>query len=268
MTDQKIRVLINGAVGKMGRSMSAGILATDDLSLVAAVDIKGIGSDVGLLSGLEASGLTVTEDLAQTIRQTQPQVMVDFTNPQAILKNLRLALAAGIACVVGTSGLGEHELNEVAALVKAHQAPVFVAPNFALGAVLMMRFAQEAAHYFPHLEIIERHHDQKLDAPSGTAIATLEMVAQVRKALAQGAAHEFEKISGSRGGDFQGARVHSIRLPGYIATQEVIFGAPGQTLTIRHDSIDRDCFLPGLLLAIRKVRSLSGLVVGLEQIID
>lgn len=263
----EIRVLINGAAGKMGRSMSAGILATEDMQIVAGVDIKGAGRDLGLLAGGEPNGILVHEDLETAIRESKPDVMLDFTNPQAILKNLQIALPLGLATVVGTTGLGERELEEVDHLAKKHRAPVFFTANFALGAVLMMRFAQEAAHYFPHVEVIELHHDQKLDAPSGTAIATLNKIAEEREVFRQGAPNEFEKISGSRGGDFQGARVHSVRLPGFVASQEVIFGATGQVLTIRHDALNRDCFLPGVLLAIRKIQQLEGLVVGLEKLL-
>ena len=251
----------------MGRGISAGIMAAQDMELVAAVDIRGGGRDMGLLAGGEPNGLKIEEDLLAAIQSRQPQVMVDFTEPQAILANLRAVLPLGLPCVVGTSGLREHDFAELDTLAREHQAPVFVAANFALGAVLMMRFAKEAAHYFPHVEVIERHHDQKLDAPSGTALSTLAMIAQERQPLVQGAPGESELISGARGGEFQGARVHSIRLPGYVATQEVVFGGPGQLLTIRHDAINRECFLPGVLLAIRKIKSLQGLVIGLENII-
>ena len=262
----KIRVLMNGACGKMGRDMSAGIMNAGDMEIVAAVDIKGGGRDVGLLAGGEPNGLLVEENLLKAVHEHQPQVLVDFTNPQAILTCLHSVLPLNLPCVVGTSGLSASELPELDMLARKYNAPVFVASNFALGAVLMMRFAKEAAHYFPHVEVIERHHDQKLDAPSGTAISTLEMIAKERQAFVQGAADEVERINGARGGDFQGARVHSVRLPGYVATQEVVFGGQGQLLTIRHDAMNRECFLPGLLLAIRKIHSLQGLVIGLENL--
>ena len=263
----RIKILLNGAGGKMGRSMSAGIMAEKDMEIVAAVDLKGVGGDLGLLAGNEPNGLPISEDLSAAILKAKPEVMVDFTSPQAVLNNLRIALPFSLPCVVGTTGLNEQELAEVDALARAHSAAVFFAPNFALGAVLMMRFAQEAARYFPHAEVIERHHDQKLDAPSGTAVTTLELMARERQEIAQGAAQEFERLAGARGGNYQGMRVHSVRLPGYVATQEVVFGAEGQLLTIRHDAINRDCYLPGLLLAIRKINSLSGLVVGLEKLL-
>ncbi len=261
-----IKVLINGAAGKMGRAMGGGISVQEDMQVVAAVDLKGTGSDFGLLAVGEASGVLIEQDLEQAIRRARPEVMVEFTNPQAVMRSARIALGQGVACVIGTTGFSPHELEELDALAREHQTPVFIAPNFALGAVLMMRFAQEAAAYFPHVEVIERHHDQKMDAPSGTAVATLEMIGKVRQVFAQGAANEFEKIPGSRGGDYQGMRVHSVRLPGYVASQEVVFGGLGQLLTLRHDAMNRDSFLPGVLLAVRKVQELEGLVRGLEQI--
>ncbi len=263
----KIRILLNGAAGKMGKAMAAGIMEATDLELVAAVDIRHCGRDMGILAGGEPSGLLIADDLAAAIKANQPDVMVDFTNPQAIMKNLRIALQHNLASVVGTTGLNEHELQEIDNLAKQSGAPVFWATNFALGAVLMMRFAKEAAQYFPHVEVIERHHEQKLDAPSGTALSTLEAIAEIRKEQEQGNPHEFEKIAAARGGNYQGMRVHSVRLHGYVASQEVIFGDTGQILTISHDAVSRESFLPGLLLAVRKIKNLTGLTCGLDKIL-
>lgn len=262
----KIRVLVNGATGKMGRVMSAGIAKQPDMEIVSAVDIKLAGLELGNLCGIEPLGIAIEEDLAKAIEKNKPDVMVDFTNAQAVMKNVQIALPRKVACVVGTTGLNQTELAKVEQLTKEHDTPAFFAANFALGAVLMMRFAQQAAVYFPHVEIVEKHHDQKLDAPSGTAIATLEMIAKEREVFVQGMPNEFEKIPGSRGGDYQGMRVHSMRLPGYIASQEVVFGAPGQILTISHEAMSRESFLPGVLMAIRKVLSLKGLTLGLDSI--
>ena len=264
----QIKILINGAGGKMGKAMITGILAEQDMEIVAAIDLKFTGTDIGLLAGLEPNGVLIEEDLTKAIKTDKPDVMLDFTNPQAIMKNLQIAVPMKVAVVVGTTGLSAHDLEEVESLTNNHHTPVFVASNFALGAVLLMRFAAEAASYFPNVEIIELHHDQKLDAPSGTALTTLEMIAKQREIFAQGAPNEFEKIPGSRGGDFQGARVHSVRLPGYVASQEVLFGGTGQVLSLRHDAMNRECFLPGVLLALRKIKELQGLVVGLEKIMN
>jgi 4-hydroxy-tetrahydrodipicolinate reductase len=261
-----IKVLICGASGRMGKEAIKAILTTDDLELVAAVDVKHSGTDVGLLVGLEPVGVKIFEDISTAIKIAPPQVMVDFTNPQAVLKNTKTALENGIHVVIGTTGLTDEELSEIDQLSSDRGSNVFIAPNFAVGAVLMMKFAQEAAKYFPHVEIVELHHDEKLDAPSGTAIRTLEVISQVRKETGQGHINEYEKISCSRGGNYQGMRVHSLRLPGLVAHQEVIFGGLGQTLTIRHDSINRESFVPGILLAIRKVEKIKGMVTGLENI--
>lgn len=270
MKKQEYKILVNGAAGKMGRAMGGGIAQEADMRIVAAVDIKGAGTDFGLLAGLDPLGVLVEDDLEKAILalplEEKPDVMIEFTNANVVLRNVRVALAHGIACVIGTTGLSEEQIKEIETLAKLANTPVFLAPNFALGAVLMMRFAKEAAVYFPHVEVIERHHDQKLDAPSGTAATTLEMIAEVREVFSQGAANEFEKIPGSRGGDYQGMRVHSVRLPGYVASQEVIFGGLAQRLVISHDTISRDSFLPGVLLAIRKVLDLDGLTCGLEKI--
>ncbi|MGI5891497.1 MAG: 4-hydroxy-tetrahydrodipicolinate reductase [Bacillota bacterium] len=262
----RIRVLVNGATGKMGRVMSAGIAKQPDMEIVSAVDVKLAGLELGNLCGIEPLGIAIEEDLAKAIEKNKPDIMVDFTNPQAVMKNVQIALPLKVACVVGTTGLSQTEMTEVERLTKEYDTPAFFAANFALGAVLMMRFAQQAAVYFPHVEIVEKHHDQKIDAPSGTAIATLEMIAKEREVFVQGMANEFEKIPCSRGGDYQGMRVHSMRLPGYIASQEVVFGAPGQILTISHEAMSRESFLPGVLMAIRKVLSLNGLTFGLESI--
>ena len=264
----KITFLVNGAAGKMGRIITAGLMQQEDLQLVGAVDIKCVGQDVGALCGTEAVRIFVEDHLATALQKIKPQVMVDFTNPQAVMKNIRMALEQKVAVVVGTTGLGESELAEIEKLANIWQRPVFVAPNFALGAVLMMQFAATAAQYMPYVEIIEKHHDQKLDAPSGTALATLDKISQARAIFTQGAPNEFEKINGSRGGDYQGMRVHSVRLPGFVASQDVIFGDVGQTLTISHNSISRDSFVPGVVLAVRKILALKGLTYGLEKIMS
>lgn len=261
-----IKVLVNGAAGRMGKAMSLGIIGEPDMEIVAAVDVKQVGADLGFLTGADPIGINIKNDLADAIKHSCPDVMLDFTNPQAVLKNIRLAVSEGLACVVGSTGLSERDLSELEQLSIINNVPIFIAPNFAITAVLMMRFAVEAAKYIQEYEIVERHHENKMDAPSGTAIHTMEMISSVRDVLVQGAPNEIEMIPGSRGGDFQGARVHSMRLPGYVASQEVVFGAPGQTLTIRQDSINHNCFFPGVALALRKIGTMKGVVVGLEKI--
>ncbi len=212
----------------------------------------------------------LTDDLKAALRANPPpDVMVDFTVPEAALPNIRAALEAGVIPLVGTTGLSPADLDDVRSLCEKHATAALVAPNFALGAVLLMRFAAEAARYLPDVEICEMHHEKKLDAPSGTAARTAELIAEARTGIPAGdAPGAFEKFAGARGGRAAGdIPVHSLRLPGFVASQEVIFGAPGQRLSLRHDSIDRASFMPGVILAIRKARTLSGLVVGLENLL-
>ena len=260
------KVLVNGACGRMGQAVVKAVLQDADLKLVAAVDLTG-GADAGTLVGLPACGVTVTTDLAAAIDATKPEVMVDFTRPDVVYRSAVTALSQGVSPVIGTTGLSDEAKKELAALAEKQGTPAFIAPNFAIGAVLMMLMAKQAAQYLPEVEIIELHHDKKLDAPSGTAIQTAEMIREVRADHKQGHPEEKEKLAGARGADIGGIHIHSVRLPGYIAHQEVIFGGLGQTLTIRHDSLDRESFMPGVVLACKKVRGLKGLTVGLEKLL-
>ncbi|MEL7564306.1 MAG: 4-hydroxy-tetrahydrodipicolinate reductase [Dehalobacterium sp.] len=264
---EKYKVILTGVSGKMGKTILNGVINEPDVQVVGAVDIKLVGKDIGYLIGEDQKHIYIQDNLEQVIKDTKPQILVDFTNPQAVMKNIRIALTNKVSAIIGTTGLTPHDMEELNLLTEKFNVPLFLAPNFALGAVLMMRFAKEASKYFPHVEVIEKHHDQKMDAPSGTAIKTLEMIAEERNVMNQGALHEFEKIAASRGGEFQGMRVHSVRLPGLVAHQEVIFGGEGQTLTIRHDSISRDSFVPGVLLAIRNITGMKGVVYGLEKLL-
>lgn len=262
-----IRVLVCGAYGKMGREVLRAVHRDPELCVVGAVDVKSDFADVGDLIGAGKIGVTVGNDLAATIAETKPQVMVDFTNPASVLGNIRTAIRGGVCPVVGTTGLSETDIAEIRELCRKSRVNAIISPNFSVGALLMMRLAQEAAALFPHVEIIEMHHDQKLDAPSGTALRTARLIAAKRGAMRQGHPAEEEQLPGSRGGDLDGIRVHSVRLPGYMAHQEIIFGGLGQTLTIRHDSISRESFMPGVLLACKRVLTVDGLVYGLEHIL-
>lgn len=262
-----IRVIVCGAYGKMGREVLKAIHNDTQLSIVGAVDTKSDFADIGDLIGAGKTGVVVGNDLQTVINETKPQVMVDFTRPEAVLNNIRVAIKNGICPVVGTTGLSEENIEEIRALCIRTKVNALISPNFSIGAILMMKLAQDAAKFFPHVEIIELHHDQKLDAPSGTALHTAELIAQKRGFLQQGHPDEIEKLPGARGGEFSGIRMHSVRLPGYVAHQEVIFGGLGQTLTIRHDSISRESFMPGVLLACKHVLSANGLVLGLEEIL-
>lgn len=264
---QKTKVIVTGAYGKVGREIIRGILTAEDLELVGAVDLQGHGLDVGVMSGLEPQGVTITGDLEKVLSTTQPQVMVDFTQPEAVFANATLAINYNVSPVIGTTGLTQNQLDEIHVLCERKQLGAVIASNFALGAVLMMRFAREAAKYFRHVEIIELHHNQKLDAPSGTALSTVQAILEERGQFKQGHPQEFESVAGSRGGEIQGVRVHSVRLPGLIAHQEVLFGDLGQTLSIRHDSLSRESFIPGVLLAIRKVKKLNKAIFSLDSLI-
>lgn len=263
----KIKVAVCGAMGKMGREAVRTIIGDEELQLTGGIDVRGVGLDLGVLVGGPPLGVTIRSDLEGLLKSGGVEVVVDFTNPQAVRRNLKISLENRVHSVVGTTGLTESEVAEFGALARQNEVGVFIAPNFALGAVLMMRLAQEVAPYFPHVEIIEMHHDQKVDAPSGTALRTADLILQHRGAFRQGAEKEYEKIAGVRGGEYQGIRIHSVRLPGMVAHQEIIFGGLGQILSIRHDSISRDSFMPGLLLAIKKVKSIKGSVVGLENLL-
>ncbi len=262
-----VKVLVNGACGRMGQAVLAAVLDDEELELVGAVDVRG-GADVGELLGRGANGIIVETDLAAALDGKKPDVMVDFTRPDVVFDNVMTALSHKVSPVVGTTGLSEEAKGKIREEAEKQNTPAFIAPNFAIGAVLMMLMAKHAAKYMPEVEIIELHHDKKLDAPSGTAVQTAAMIAEVRKAHGQGHPEETEKLKGARGADYEGMHIHSVRLPGYVAHQEVIFGGLGQTLTIRHDSMNRESFMPGVVLACKRVKSLFGLTVGLDRLLD
>ena len=261
-----IRVMVSGANGRMGREVLKALSKDPECEIVATVDLKAAWEDVGEILGLGKSGVKLESDLEAAIKSHRPQVMVDFTHPKSVVANVMTALRNGVIPVVGTTGIGEADLEMIRKFCQDNNATCFICPNFSVGAVLMMRFAREAARYLPHCEIIELHHDQKLDAPSGTALLTAKMIAEVRAHCQQGHPDEEEKITGARGADYDGMRIHSVRLPGYVAHQEVIFGDVGQTLTIRHDSLARESFMPGVVLACKKIIHRQGLIVGLDQL--
>lgn len=258
MSAERIRVAVSGANGRMGQEVVQTVLRQPDMRLVAALDVSGVGREAA-----PSCGVTVSDDVAAALADTD--VLVDFTRGDAAPAVLHAAVAAGVPCVVGTTGIGQAVLDSLGASAKTAGVPVLLAPNFALGAVLMMRFAQEAARFYEWAEIIEMHHENKIDAPSGTALRTADLMAAVRPSAA--VANETEKVAGARGALREGVRVHSVRLPGLVAHQEVILGGTGETLTIRHDSLSRTSFMPGVMLAVRRIRSASpGLIVGLERL--
>lgn len=251
----------------MGREVVKAVLGEEDLQLVGAVDQTNNGTDIAVLAGLDPCGVPVARNLPRMLQETAPDVMVDFTVPESVVENIKLAIENKVNVVVGTTGIKPEEIKTLDELAQAAGVGVVIAPNFAIGAILMMKFAAQAARYLPHVEIIELHHDRKLDAPSGTAVKTAELIMESREAFRQGHPDEYEKFPGARGGEFGGMRLHSVRLPGLVAHQEVLFGGLGQVLTIRHDSITRESFMPGVILAVRKVVGMKGVTYGLEKLI-
>ncbi|MCX7596317.1 MAG: 4-hydroxy-tetrahydrodipicolinate reductase [Fischerella sp.] len=278
MTNQTpIPVIVNGAAGKMGREVVKAVAQAADMSLMGAIDTspEHQGKDAGELAGLsEPLEVPITNQLEAMLgyvageRHMQPGVMVDFTHPDSVYDNIRTAIAYGIRPVVGTTGLSPEQIQDLAEFADKASTGCLLIPNFCIGMVLLQQAAIAASQYFDHVEIIELHHNQKADAPSGTAIQTAQMLAEMGKTFNQAIVKETEKLPGARGGlAEEGIRIHSVRLPGLIAHQEVIFGAPGQIYTLRHDTSDRAAYMPGVLLAIRKVLQLKTLVYGLEKIL-
>ncbi len=262
-----IRVGVIGACGRMGRMVCRAVAEAPDLALVAAIDRSQVGRSIGSLIGDPRIDVPISEELHRLL-EAEVEVAVDFTHPDVVMDNIRWCITHAIHLVVGTTGIGEGDLEEIRSLLESEgsESNVIVAPNFALGAVLMQRFAAQAARFFPAVEVIELHHDGKADAPSGTALATVRRLLGERREAYRGPSAE--SVPGVRGGEVEGVRVHSVRLPGLVAHQEVIFGGPGQTLTIRHDSTDRSSFMPGVLMALRAVMTRPGLTVGLEPLLD
>lgn len=265
---EQIRVAVAGAAGRMGKEVIKMVLEDEGLRLVAAINLTHVGDDAGTLVGLPACGVAITDDMELALIESKPQVIVDFTTPQSAYANTVLAIKHGVAPVVGTTGFTPEQIEDLDKQCQEKGMGGLIAPNFSIGAILMMQFAAQAAKYFPHLEIIEYHGDQKLDAPSGTAIKTAELIAQNREEIRQGNPNEEETIEGSRGGYYNGFRIHSVRLPGVFAQQEVILGGFGQTLKIRHDSYERAAYMPGVNLAIKKVLECKGMVYGFEHFMD
>ncbi len=264
-----LKVAVAGAAGRMGRNVVKAVNDDPECELAATVDVACLGEDAGALAGIGNLGLAIRDDLETALRETGAQVMVDFTLANHAHRNALIALAAGVSPVIGTTGIAAAQLAEIDAAARRAGIGAVLAPNFAIGAVLMMLFAKQAARYMPDVEVIELHHEKKIDAPSGTAMRTLELILEGRgQDLAKRPDREEFKVEGARGGDVEGVRIHSVRLPGYVAHQECIFGGLGQTLTIRHDSIDRVSFMPGVILACKKAREQTGLVVGLEHLLE
>jgi len=257
-----IAVAVAGALGRMGSEVIRAVSAAEDLEVVAGVDVP------AAIGGQPApAGIALSSDLKQAISDAKPQVLVDFTVAEAAFANAMTALELGVRPVIGTTGMGPEQVQRLEARASETKTGAFLAPNFALGAVLMMYFARIGARYFDSAEIIELHHDQKIDAPSGTGLKTAQDMVASRGHPFETNVPDKEPLPGGRGANCDGVRLHSVRLPGLVAHHEVIFGGQGQILTIRHDSTDRTSFMPGVLIAIREVLKLDRLVVGLDTLL-
>ena len=263
------RVVVAGAAGRMGRAAVRTVARRDDMVVVGALGhTAGLGEDAGVVAGAGPLGVPVGADLGQIFLVARPTVLLDFSHGAAAVAHAEVALDHRVPAVIGATGLPADGVARLRARCAAEEVGVLRAPNFAVGALLMMTFATRAARFFPHVEITELHHDRKRDAPSGTAARTARLIAAARGAAPPPVAAEIEQVPGSRGGVIDGVRVHSIRLPGLVAHQEVLFGGPGQTLLLRHDSVSEEGFMPGVVLALQKAGTLRMFVEGLEHLLD
>lgn len=277
---QRIPVVVAGALGRMGAEVVKAVHHAPDCDLVGAIDTTPgkEGADVGLELGLGELEVAISSDFegtlcqaSQSVRQSGPgggAVLVDFTHPSVVYEHTRGAIAYGVHPVIGTTGLSPAQLEDLATFAAKASVGGAVIPNFSVGMVLLQQAAAAAARFYDFCELTELHHNRKADAPSGTCIKTAELIEELGKSFNAPQVDEHESLAGCRGGQRDsGLRLHSVRLPGLVAHQEVMFGAPGETYTLRHDTIDRSAYMPGVLLSVRKVRSLEGLLYGLERLL-
>jgi 4-hydroxy-tetrahydrodipicolinate reductase len=275
-----IPVVVAGALGRMGAEVIKAVVAAPDCALVGAIDTTPghEGEDVGLALGLGELEVALSADFegtlcqaSQAVRQAGPgggAVLVDFTHPSVVFEHCRGAFAYGVHPVIGTTGLRPDQLADLATFADKASMGGAVVPNFCVGMVLLQQAAAAAARFYDYAELTELHHNRKADAPSGTCLKTAELMEELGKPFNPPQVEEHESLAGCRGGQRDsGLRLHSVRLPGLVAHQEVMFGSPGETYTLRHDTIDRSAYMPGVLLTVRKVRSLGGLVYGLERLL-
>lgn len=261
---EPIKVVVQGALGRMGQVIVTGLCHEPGVQLVGAVELQVTEDYLPLPDG---SGMVpFSADLDYILDSCHPDVLVDFTVARATMPAVRIATQHGVNLVIGTTGLTADDLAEIDRLAIAHKVGAVVAPNFALGAILMMHLAKVAAKYLDYAEIIELHHHLKVDSPSGTALSTAKAMAAARGKPFYRPPEQGE-TSNSRGMEVEGVTIHSVRLPGLLGHQEVLFGGPGQTLSIRHDTIGRECYVPGIMLAVKEVVKRQGLVYGLETLL-
>ena len=273
-----IPVLVSGALGRMGSEVVNSVLNSSDCKLVAAIDTnkKNNGENISQLLNLKSSDIFVSNDLEGSLcsisqdyrNENIKPVLVDFTHPDSVFENTRSAIAYGISPIVGTTGLTPSQINDLSIFAQKAEVGGAIIPNFSVGMVLLQQAASVAAKFYDNIELIEMHHNQKADSPSGTCIKTAEMIEEYPKKYNQSLVKESESLKGVRGGiRDSGLNIHSIRLPGLLAHQVVIMGSPGETYTIKHDTIDRKAYMPGVLQAIRKIDKFNSLVYGLEKLI-
>ena len=258
-----IRVLVQGATGRMGREVLAAVCRESDLTLVGGVCLQPRGDRLTLPDG--SGDIPLTTSLEQALESTDPRVVVDLTNSETLLNSVPVIASRGIHLVTGTSGLTESDLKTLEQTANQQGTGIIVCPNFALGAVVLQHLAKEASRFFDYVDIVEKHHEAKIDSPSGTAVAIARAIT-ADKTFRRNVS-EKENLPGTRGGDYKGVTIHAVRLPGTSAHHEIVFGAPGQTLTIRHDTLSRDCYMPGVVKAVREVVNRQGLVVGLDKLL-
>lgn len=262
---QSIKVVVNGALGRMGSEVLDALCRHPQLEPVGAVDKMATEDKLSLPD--HSGSIPLSSDLEAILKISHPEVLVDFSIAEATLPAVRIAVKHKINLVIGTTGLSAKNLDEINHLAIDNGIGVIVAPNFALGAVVMIHLAKIAARFFDWAEILEMHHEKKLDAPSGTALSTAKAMLESRGKPFLYSKVQKESLSSTRGGELEGIALHSMRLPGLMAHQEVILGTDGQTLTIRHDTINRECYMPGVIMAIQKVDEIKGLTYGLDTLL-
>ena len=257
-----IKVLVNGATGKMGTETVAAVTRQEDLALVGATCLRDRGPSLNLSNGEQ---IPLSTDLAELVQRVKPDVMVDFTNAAVCMESAVIAAANSINMVLGASGFSPEQLAQLEGLANDNDIGIIVAPNFALGAVVLKRLAEQAAPYFDYVDIVESHHEAKIDSPSGFALALARSLGESKQFSRN--QPEKEHLENARGAEHNGVSIHSIRMPGRSAHHEVIFGAAGQTVTLRHDTLGRDCYMPGVIRCIQEVVGRPGLAIGLENIL-
>jgi len=265
-TKSRISVIVNGAMGKMGSTVISAVDKSDDMKIVGAVDVKSKKNQITL--PYSGDVIEIKSSFTELLDQIKPNVIVDFTNGNVANKIFIESIKRGISVVSGSTGLSDKDLTEISTLAANSKIGCLHASNFAIGAVLLMHLASIASSYFDYVDLIESHHEMKIDAPSGTAISIAKAIVNSRGRKFESNDTLEETLKGTRGGIYEGVNIHSARIPGRVARHEVVFGGPGQTLTMLHDSINRESFMPGVLMGIRKVIVTDRLIVGLDDLLD